>query len=96
MKVFSVVEGGQLLINLAARANPPEIEYKWTKNGNGGNTIPDVSEALYESRMIALPGGILNISQAHREDSGKYKVKATNAEGKATLKFLLDVQYPPM
>ena len=49
-KVFTVVEGGNLIINLTATANPPEIEYKWTKNGNGGSRIPKLSEALPESR----------------------------------------------
>ncbi len=93
--MFTVTEGGNLIINLTATANPPEIEYKWTKSGNGGTRIPDLADALPESRAIALPGGHLNISQARREDAGMYKVKATNAEGKTTFKFKLDVHYPP-
>lgn len=95
MKVFSVNEGGNLIINLPATANPPEIEYKWTKSGNGGSRIPSSEEALPESRAIALPGGSLNISQARREDTGIYKVKASNSEGKTTFKFRLDVHYAP-
>ena len=51
-KVFTVEEGGNLLINLAATANPPEIEYKWTKKGKDGRHIPEVAEALPESRAI--------------------------------------------
>ena len=39
--------------------------------------------------------GSLNVSLARRDDAGKYKVKASNSEGKTTLKFKLDVQYAP-
>ena len=94
-KVFTVVEGANLIINLTATANPPELEYKWTKNGNGGTRIPDISEALPESRAIALPGGSLNISRARRDDAGLYKVRASNSEGKTNFKFKLDVHYQP-
>ena len=52
--MFTVEEGGNLLINLAATANPPEIEYKWTKNGKDGRHIPEVTEALPESRAIGI------------------------------------------
>ena len=101
-KVFTVVEGANLIINLPATANPPEIEYKWTKCGNvdcgkngGGSRIPYASEALPESRAIALTGGSLNISNARRDDAGMYKVKAKNAEGKNSYIFKLDVHYQP-
>lgn len=90
-----MIEGENLVVNLTASANPPEIDYKWSKNGNGGTRIPDESEALPESRAIALPGGSLQIRGAKREDAGMYKVKATNDEGKTAFKFKLDVQYQP-
>ena len=51
-KVFTVEEGGHLLINLTATANPPEITYEWTKNGKDGRAIPEVADALPESRAI--------------------------------------------
>ena len=95
------MEGANLIINLPARANPPEIEYKWTKCGNldckngGGSRIPTEAEALPESRAIALTGGSLNISNARREDAGMYKVKASNDEGKTKYIFKLDVHYQP-
>ena len=34
-KVFTVEEGKAIQINLSAKANPPEIEYKWTSPGRG-------------------------------------------------------------
>ena len=51
-KVFTVEEGGHLLINLTATANPPEINYEWSKNGKDGRPIPEVTDALPESRAI--------------------------------------------
>lgn len=90
--MFTVNEGGNLLIKLTATANPPDIEYKWFK---AGNRIPEASEALLDSRVVAISGGSLNISLARREDSGIYKVKAKNSEGDSKLKFKLDVHYAP-
>jgi hypothetical protein len=60
-KVFTVEEGKSIMINLPAKANPPEIEYKWTSPGRGN--IPESSEALPESRIIALTSGRLNVTQ---------------------------------
>ena len=93
LKVFSVEEGKSIIINLTATANPPEIEYKWSRSG--GISIPTVADALPQSRLVALPNGLLNVSEARREDAGKYKVKASNSEGKTNMKFKLDVQYAP-
>ena len=92
-KTFTVEEGKSILIELPAKANPPEIEYKWTSPTRGN--VPETAEALPESRIIALPNGKLNVTLAKREDAGKYKVKASNSEGKTTIKFNLDVQYAP-
>lgn len=92
-KTFTVEEGKTILIELPAKGNPPEIEYKWTSPGRGN--LPEVAEALPESRIIALSNGKLNVTLAKREDAGKYKVKASNSEGKTTIKFILDVHYPP-
>ena len=50
--MFTVEEGGHLLINLTATANPPEIKYEWSKNGKDGRPIPEVADALPESRAI--------------------------------------------
>jgi len=92
-KTFTVEEGKSILIELPAKANPPEIEYKWTSPARGN--VPESAEALPESRIIALPNGKLNVTLAKREDAGKYKIKASNSEGKTTIKFILDVQYAP-
>ena len=92
IRVFQVREGQQLLINLTAQANPPEIEYKWTNPSR--NNIPEGEDALPESRIISN-GGIQNITYAKREHAGKFKLRATNAEGKTVIKFKLEVQYAP-
>ena len=89
---FEVEEGKSRVINLTAIANPPEIEYKWSR---GKVSIPKVSDALPESRLVALSNGQLNISSVRREDAGAYKVKAENSEGKTKIKFKLNVLYAP-
>ena len=89
---FEVEEGKSRVINLTAIANPPEIEYKWSR---GKVSIPKVSDALPESRLVALSNGQLNISNVRREDAGAYKVKAENSEGKTKIKFKLNVLYAP-
>jgi len=40
-KVFKVEEGKSILIELPAKANPPDIDYKWTLNGKGN--IPGIN-----------------------------------------------------
>ena len=89
---FEVEEGKSRVINLTAIANPPKIEYKWSR---GKVSIPKVSDALPESRLVALSNGQLNISNVRREDAGAYKVKAENSEGKTKIKFKLNVLYAP-
>ena len=86
-------EGKSLLIDLSAKANPSsDLEYKWTNPDKA--TLPSAADAMPGSRLVA-DGGKLNVSLARREDHGKYKVRASNSEGKTTMKFKLDVQYEP-
>ena len=40
-------------------------------------------------------GGVLNISNVRREDSGYYTISATNAEGTTQTKIKIDVLYAP-
>ena len=89
---FEVEEGKSRIINLTAVANPQTIDYKWSR---GKVSIPSVSDALPESRLVALSNGRLNISNVRREDAGAYKVKAENSEGKTKIKFNLNVLYAP-
>ena len=89
---FSVKEGEDKLIHLVATANPPEIEYKFSKKDR---VIDMENEALLDARVTAKPDGTLNVKMARREDAGMYKVRASNSEGKTNLKFKLDVQYAP-
>jgi hypothetical protein len=91
-KPFEIEEGKSKIINLTAVANPPSVEYKWSR---GKVSIPNVADALPESRLVALSNGRLNISNVRREDAGAYKVKAENSEGKTKIKFKLNVLYAP-
>lgn len=91
-RVFKVEEGGSIIINLTATANPNNIEYKWTNPDK--ITIPTIDEAMSNARFVAN-GGILNVTNAERSDWGQYKVKAKNSEGKEVVKFHIDVQYEP-
>jgi hypothetical protein len=90
--VYKVEESKSLVIDLTAKANPDEIEYKWTDPDR--STVPEASEAQKGTRITAK-GGELNVTDAKRDDAGKYKLKATNSEGKSTAKIRLDVQYEP-
>jgi len=92
LPVFTVEEGGNVTIDMEAKANPPIVEYKWTNPDRA--TIPAEDDALPGSRLVAN-GGKLTVTNARRTDRGKYKVRASNAEGKASAKFILDVQYGP-
>lgn len=96
LKVFQVEEGESLLIDLTAKANPADVEYKW-RNPDGA-TLPNLatmesSEGM-RSRLWASEGK-LNVSEARRGDAGRYKVRATNDKGKTFMKFKLDVLYEP-
>ena len=44
---------------------------------------------------ITAVGGVLNVTAARKDDAGKYKLRASNAEGKAAIKVKLDVHYQP-
>lgn len=85
-------EGANLLVNLTARANPAQVEYKWTNPDRA--TVPAAEDAFPDARMTAVAGA-LNVTAARRGDRGRYKVRASNSEGKTTIKFRIDVQYGP-
>lgn len=86
-------EGDSISIDLTARANPSEIEYKWTNPDRG--IIPSAADSVSADSRILSDGGVLNLTSARRSDAGRYKVKASNSEGKATVKFRIDVLYGP-
>ena len=90
--MFEVEEGKSRIINLTAKANPLPVEYKWSRRGI---SIPNVADALPESRLVALSKGRLNVTDARREDAGVYKVIAKNSEGTTEMKFKINVLYAP-
>ena len=91
---YTVIEGESLIIDSSAEGNPSEITYKWT--GPNKDKLPSEDVAVRGSRFVVINDGKkLNVSNAKREDKGKYKVKATNGEGDTVRKFHLDVHYKP-
>ncbi|XP_017027881.1 nephrin isoform X3 [Drosophila kikkawai] len=79
------VEGESLAVSLQTRANPTNVEYKWTKDGT---PIPQDGE-----HRIFADGGSLNFTRLHRDDAGIYSCAASNSQGKATLNITVVVEY---
>ncbi len=50
LKVFTVEEGKDLVVNLTAQANPGEVTYKWTNPDRA--TIPNAGNALPDARSV--------------------------------------------
>jgi len=72
LPVFKVEEGGNTTVNMTAKANPAQMDYKWTNPDRA--TVPKAADALPGSRLMA-DGGILTVTHARRTDRGKYKVR---------------------
>lgn len=66
---------------MVANANPVEIKYTWTKDG----------QALAVDR-IPSDGSVLNISRLARSDAGIYTCHATNSQGSATINITVVVE----
>ena len=52
-------------------------------------------EKIPSDHRLSVSGGVLNISNVRREDSGYYTISATNAEGTTQTKIKIDVLYAP-
>ena len=44
---------------------------------------------------LVMSGGVLNLTNVKRQDSGYYTISATNAEGTTQTKLKIDVLYAP-
>lgn len=75
------VEGEPLQVPMVANANPAEITYTWTKDG----------QTLAADRIPA-DGPMLNISHLARNDAGIYTCHATNTQGSATINITVVVE----
>lgn len=78
---FDVIEGDSASINLTAKANPPDIMYKWTG--------PD---SQLDSRRFTTNGPFLNVSSVSRSDSGIFRLEASNDEGYSQTEIQLNVK----
>lgn len=89
---FDIIEGQSSAINLTARANPTPIEYKWSRLADAGTpTLPPNSSGLDGSRFAAN-GAILSIANVLRQDSGVYKLQASNELGTSETAVKVNVQ----
>ena len=87
---IELIEGTQAAVNMTATANPLPIDYQWSKE----STALEL-EKIPSDLRLSVSGGVLNISNVRREDSGYYTISATNAEGTTQTKIKIDVLYAP-
>ncbi|CAG5131926.1 unnamed protein product, partial [Candidula unifasciata] len=81
---IDIKKGEGTSLNLTAYANPPNVTYQLYKDGVVF-TLPS---------RFTMSGGVLNISNARKEDKGNYIIKGTNNQGFATFNFSVNVKYP--
>lgn len=80
-------------MNMTATANPLPIEYEWSKESPASLELEKLQPG--SDHRLSVSGGVLNISNVRREDSGYYTISATNAEGTTQTKIKIDVLYAP-
>ncbi|XP_071449911.1 nephrin-like isoform X1 [Hetaerina americana] len=90
--VIVVAEGESTNVTLLAEGNPPDITYTWTKDGA---PLKSSRDGVGRQR-VTWDGPTLNVTDARREDAGRYTVEAVNSEGSDTTSIRMDVHYPPM
>ncbi|CAB4064725.1 unnamed protein product [Lepeophtheirus salmonis] len=89
--IFSVEEGSDLVVNISVRANPFDVTYRWANPYN--ENIPNITLDSDNIPRIYSIQNLLNITEARKEDAGRYKFKVNNSEGKSRLKIKIDVLY---
>ncbi|XP_046400228.1 nephrin-like isoform X2 [Ischnura elegans] len=89
--VIVVAEGESTNVTLLAEGNPPDITYTWTKDGA---PLKSSRDGVGRQR-VTWDGPTLNVTDARREDAGRYTVEAVNSEGSDTTSIKVDVHYPP-
>ncbi|XP_067837703.1 nephrin, partial [Heptranchias perlo] len=86
LRVVQAMERGAAVIPIKVTANPPEVTYTWSRNGQ-------VLVKDGPSRHHLKEGGTLEIWNLIRDDSGFYKIHLRNEEGENEALLKLDVQY---
>lgn len=82
---YAVILGGDIIMDCSVFSSPPP-SISWTKDG-----FPDTVEG---ERAFALQNGSLQISNAEKNDSGKYSCIAYNTEGLSAVSAVLHVKDP--
>lgn len=90
---IELIEGSSSAVNMTATANPLPIEYEWSKESPASLELEKLQPG--SDHRLSVSGGVLNISNVRREDSGYYTISATNAEGTTQTKIKIDVLYAP-
>lgn len=80
--IIDLTEGLSGLINITARANPPNIIYNWYKN----DQLMDSN-----SNRISKNGSILNFTNVTRKDAAEYSLEASNSQGTTRINFKVNV-----
>ncbi|XP_066462512.1 nephrin [Eleutherodactylus coqui] len=87
-KVVQAVEHGAALIPVYIRANPVEVNYTWSLQGQVLNR-----EGAHRHHLKGA--GSLEMWNVSRADSGMYSVTCENKEGENSTAVQLDVHYSP-
>ncbi|XP_038579483.1 neural cell adhesion molecule L1-like protein isoform X4 [Micropterus salmoides] len=82
---YAVILGGDIIMDCSVFSSPPP-SISWTKDG-----LPDTIEG---ERAFALQNGSLQISNAEKNDNGKYSCIAYNTEGLSAVSAVLHVKDP--
>lgn len=90
---IELIEGTSSYVNMTASANPLPIEYEWSKESSATLELEKLVPSA--DHRLSVSGGVLNISNVRRQDSGYYTISATNAEGTTQTKIKIDVLYSP-
>ena len=90
---IELIEGSPATVNMTASANPTPIEYEWAKE-SPALELEKLHSDPTDDRLV-MSGGVLNLTNVKRQDSGYYTISATNAEGTTQTKLKIDVLYAP-
>ena len=88
---YDIIEFQQGFINLTASGNPGKLKYTWFRNNQkiipGSRRKRDIEIAYFKQ-----DGGVLEIENITREDTGSYIVMASNSEGRTNHTIVINVQ----
>ncbi|KAK2152414.1 hypothetical protein LSH36_329g02058 [Paralvinella palmiformis] len=91
-KQYDITEFQQGSINLTASGNPGKLKYTWFRHSQkiipGSRRRRDIEISHFKQ-----DGGVLEIENITREDTGTYIIMASNTEGSTNHTIVINVQY---